>query len=142
MAVNRKITGKETSLLKSLLKGTAAGIILTLAGCALMSRLIVGEVLKDTSIGYCATGILVISSYAAAVVAMRAAKEKTAVISLISGLIYYGILLLVNAFCFRRGYEGLPVTALLILAGTGGALLIQIRPHNKRRSPLRKNNRR
>lgn len=142
MAVNQKIAGTTTELPKSILKGTAVGIMLTIAGAAAMSGLIINEVLKETSIGYCAMFVLVISSYVSAVVAMTSAARQKAIVSMMSGLIYYVVLLGVNAICFKGGYEGVGATGLLILAGAGAAVLIEIRPKKRRNISLRKSKRR
>ena len=142
MGVNRKITGTSMELPGGLLKGAAVGMALTVAGAAGMSVLIVSEVLRETAVGYCAMGILMISSYVGAMVAIKCVKSGKLVVSLLSGLFYYGVLLGVNAVCFRGDYTGAGVTALVVAAGAGAALLMALRAPKRRNAWHRKNKRR
>lgn len=132
--MNQKVTGTASSIPSGLLKGALAGIVTTLIGTAVMSGLIIHEVLRETGIGYCAMIVLVISSLLASMTAVRAVKQKLAVVSALSGLIYYAMLVGANALFLKGEYEGMGVTALLVLAGSGTALLLGLRPQKARYS--------
>ncbi len=142
MVMNQKVTGTVSSIPSGLLKGTLVGVVITLLGAAAMSGLIIREVLQETSIGYCAMVVLVASSFASAMSAMKSVKQKLAVVSILSGAVYFAVLLGMNALLCKGTYEGTGVTALLVLAGTGTALLVGLKPSKGTRSRLRKNKRR
>lgn len=139
MVMNQKLTGTASEMPSGLLKGALVGIAITLAGAAVMSALILREVLQETAIGYSAMGVILISAFAGAMVAMNTVKQRPAVVAVLSGLIYYAVLLGANALFFKGEYEGLGVTALLVLAGVGTALLLKMKPRKGRRPSVRKN---
>ena len=112
------------SIPASLAGATAVGLAVTAVGCGLMSWLIIREMLSEMSVGYSAMDILLIASFLSAWVALNRVQKKVMVVSAMSGLIYYGILLLVNILCYKGGMEGTFVTGLLVLGGTGAALLL------------------
>ena len=127
---------------KALAGGAAVGFAVTLVGAALMSGLIVREVLTEMSIGYSAMGILLTASFLSAWVALGRSQRKAMAVSTLSGLIYYGILLLVNMLCYKGGMEGSLVTALLVLGGTGVALLMYLKRSGEGKQGRHKNKRR
>lgn len=139
MVMNQKLTGTASAMPSGLLKGALVGIGITLVGAAVMSALILREVLRETAIGYSAMGVILVSAFAGAMAAMNTVKQRPAVVAVLSGLIYYAVLLGANALFFKGEYEGLGVTALLVLAGVGTALLLKMKPRKGRRPSVRKN---
>ncbi len=139
MTVNQKVSGTASTMPAGLLKGAVAAIIMTIAGAALMSALIIREVLRETSIGYCAMVVLLISPLAGALIAMNAVKQKLAIVAALSAGIYYLLLLGTNALLLKGEYTGMGVTALLVLAGAGSALLLKLRQPKTKRNRVRKN---
>ena len=129
------------SIPASLASAAVVGVAATAAGAGLMSWLIIREVLSELSIGYSAMGILLIASFLSAWVALSRAQKKAMVVSALSGLIYYGILLLVNMLCYKGGMEGTLVTGLLVLGGTGAALLLFLKRSEEGGRRRRKNKR-
>ncbi len=142
MVMNHKVTGTASTIPAGLLKGTLAGLGATLLGAAGMSGLIIREVLRETAIGYCAMVVLVLASFLAAMTAMRSIKQKMAVVATLSGAFYFLVLVGSNALFLKGEYHGAGVTALLVLAGAGTALLVGLKPQKQGHSRLRKKKRR
>ena len=64
---------------------------------------------------------------AGAAVAVGKIKRRRVYVCLLSGGIYYGILLAMTALFFGGQYQGMGVTALLVLAGSGLVALLGLR---------------
>lgn len=138
MTRKSKIKGAESTMPTALLKGTLAAILTTVVGAALMSGLIIREVLKETAIGYSAMAVLLTASLVGTWIAMKEAKQKLAIVSLLTGLCYFLVLIGGNALFCRGNYEGSGVTGLVILAGAGTAILLGLKPKRASHSPVRK----
>lgn len=134
--IYRKISGDNTVAI-SLLKGMLAGITATLAGTAILSWLIIREMLQETSIGYCAMGVILIASGLASFMAARSAGKGIAYLAGLSGLIYFAVLIGANALFFKGEFQAMGVTALLVLAGSGTSMLLAGR-NKKTRKPSRR----
>lgn len=130
MGIKRKYTATGPDLPLGILRGTGIGILVTLAGAGVMSWLIVREYLQEMRVGYCAMGILLLASFAAA---WASGREKILPASLATGAAYYGLLLGANALFLDGSYTGLGVTALLVLAGAGSAVLLKLRAERPRK---------
>lgn len=142
MVANRKVTGTASSIPAGLALGAAVSLAITLAGAWIFAYLIAGEILKESSIGYCAMAIILLASVVSAAVAVGRIKRRRVYICGLSGLIYFGILLSVTALFFGGQYQAVGITALLILAGSGAVALLGLRgegtaSHRKKKRPAR-----
>ncbi len=122
----------------SVLRGALAGIALTILGAVVMSGLIIKETLRETSIGYCAMGILLLASVAASMVSIRHMGSKRIQVSLITGAIYAGVLMLANGLLYKGGFDGVGETLLIIFGGSVAAALLGTGGRNKQHSARRK----
>ena len=118
MTIDRKVTGKASSMPIGLLVGACVSMAFTLVLAILAAKLIHSEVLQENAIGYSTMVILLLSAMAGAAVAYRKIKRQKLVVCAASGLIYYGILLSMTALFFGGQYEGMGVTALMVLCGS------------------------
>lgn len=136
MVTNRKVTGIAASMPAGLAVGGIVSLLVTLLGAVLAANLISGEKIPEGSIGYCSMVILLLSSITGAAVAVNRIKHRKLYVSLLSGLIYYAVLLAITAIFFGGRYHGMGVTALVIAAGSGTTALLNLRqgrgPHRRK----------
>ena len=124
MTVNRKVTGTAVSMPAGIAIGCVVSLLLTLAGSSLAAKLISDEILKDTAIGYGSMLIVLLASALGAVTAISKVKRRYLQVCLLSGVSYYGLLLCITALFFGGQYQGMGVTAMLVLAGVGSVVLL------------------
>lgn len=117
MVANRKVTGTASSMPVGFLTAAAISLLVSFGGAGLFGYLISKEVLQESSIGYCAMTLILLSSIAGAAVAVAKIKRRRVFVCAISGLIYFGILLSMTALFFGGQYQGIGATALLVIAG-------------------------
>ncbi len=118
-----KASNPPVILLWSLL--TSIGI--TLLGTAVLTFLIAGEKLPLEGSHGGILGILLLAAIAGAWVAVKGSGEKPLLMALISGGLYYLMLLCCTAMFFDGQYQGLGVTALAVLGGSMTAVLLTMR---------------
>ena len=123
MVSNQKRTGTAMSIPAGLALGGAVSLALTLAFSAVIALLAVKGIISESSIGYGVMLLLLISATLGTATANAKIKRRKLMISGLSGLIYYAILLAITALFFGGQYKGMGVTALMILAGSGLQLL-------------------
>ena len=127
MVANHKVTGTASSMPAGLAAGWLVNLLLTIIGAGLSGLLISREILPESSIGYCIMLIILASSALGATTSIHRIKRRRAYVSLLSGLIYYGTLLSMTALFFGGQYQGMGVTALLVIAGCGMVLLLGLK---------------
>ena len=133
MTLNQKVTGTAISVPAGIAMGCAVSLLITAVGSMLVAKLISQEVLMDTAIGYGAMIILLLASALGATVSAEKVKRLRLQVCLLTGVAYYGALLAVTARFFGGQYQGMGVTALLVLAGTGTSILLSTREKKTRK---------
>ena len=125
-----------------LMVGTIVSMAVMLVGAAICAALISAETIPAEAMGYCTLGILLISAFAGAAVAAGKGIEKRLYMSLGIGGAYMVVLFAISALFFGGQYEGIGVTALVVLSGCVLPVLLGmnrrkgVKPHkskNKRR---------
>lgn len=139
MVANRKVTGNASSMPAGLAVGSLAALGITFVGSALAGYLVSSERLPESAIGWCAMVILLVSSVLSAAVAVRKIKHRRVYVCALSGVIYYGVLLAMTALFFGGQYQGMGVTALVVLAGCGIVVLLGLRGEKGGKYRKRKN---
>lgn len=134
----KKRNGRASTMAGGLAAGAAVSIVLTLLLSVLVGKLADMEIISETAIGYAAMGILLLSSIAAAVVAIGRIKRQRLIIGLASGGIYYLMLLSITALFFGGRYTGMGVTALVVTAGCGAVILAGMGQGRSRQTHRRK----
>lgn len=124
MVANRKPTGRAVSMPAGLSMGALFAVIWTILGAVIVGKLVDSETIPESAIGYGSAVILLTASFGAAMVAFGRIKRQRALVCMAAGGIYFLLLLSVTALFFGGQYTGMGVTALLILAGSGTALLL------------------
>lgn len=135
MVLNQKPSGTALSFPKGLAVAAIVSLAITLAGCALMSYIVVQEITAESNIGYGIMVILLIASYVSAITACNKIKHRKIAVCLTSGVIYYSILLLITALFFGGQYSGVGETGLLIFAGSLLGILSTSRSNKPKKYP-------
>ena len=133
MVVNKKVTGTASSIPAGVAIGCTISVLIAVVAAGAFAKLIDAGVMGETTIGYCAMVILLISSFAGAWTAAAKIKHRKALCCLTCGAVYYGILLGMTALIFGGQYQGMGVTALLIGAGSVCAMMLEF-PKGKGRT--------
>lgn len=125
MTINRN--GKAKTMPAGLALGALAGLLITLVLAVAAAKLVDIGTAKEEAIGYFAMGILLLSSFTGAMISVSSIKRQKLLVCGLSALIYYGILLSMTALFFGGQYQGMGVTALLVLCGGAVAALTVMR---------------
>lgn len=134
MVVNKKVTGKAVSVPVGLLVGQAIAMIVSVLGSIIAANMILTETLEAGAIGYCAIVILMLASASCALISAWMIKHRWMIVCLGAGGIYYLLLLATTAMFFGGQYQGMGVTALVVLGGSGAVGLLGLRAGNRKRS--------
>ena len=118
MVVNRKVTGKASSVPAGLALGGAVSLGITLILAAVIAKMVSDEKLAEENIGYGVMVLLFTASAAGAAVANRRIKRQKLLVSALSGVLYLGILLSITDLFFGGQYEAVGVSALLVMSGS------------------------
>lgn len=134
MVTNRKVTGRTVAMPIGLGLGAAVSLGSTLVLAMLTAKCMDNQWLAEKNAGYASVRILLLSSFLGAAMAYGKVRRHRGVVCMASGGIYYGTLLLITALFFGGQYQGMGVTALVVLAGCVTYLLLGSRdPRKKRR---------
>lgn len=131
MVSNQKVTGKAMSLPAGLALGGIISLSVTILGAVIAGKMIDGEVMAQNAVGYAAMVILLLAALLGAVTASGNIKRQKMAVCIGSGVVYYGTLLAITALFFGGQYQGMGVTALMILAGCGLAILYEVKAEGK-----------
>jgi putative membrane protein (TIGR04086 family) len=134
MVVNKKVTGKAVSVPMGLLIGQAIALIVSVLGSIIAANMILTETLEASAIGYCAIVILMLASALCALISAWMIKRRWMIVCLGAGGIYYLLLLATTAMFFGAQYQGMGVTALVVLGGSGAVGLLGLQVGNGKRS--------
>ncbi len=130
-----QIMKKSRTIMPSLPSGLAIGgiasLFVTLAAAGIMAKLTENGGISESGIGYGVMGILFIASLVGSSAANMKARQQKLLVCLLSGAVYYVILLSMTALFFGGKYKGVGVTALLVFAGC--MLPVFVRGGGKRR---------
>lgn len=126
MVSARKPTGRAMSVPAGLAVGALTGVAVTLIGSALLAYLINREQIPVTALGYGTMVILFLASAAGSALAAGKIKHLHLQVSLMTGGVFFLILLGINALFFGGQYRGIGVTAAAILAGSFIQLLTRM----------------
>ncbi len=121
--VTRKGSGKASSMAGGLALGAGISMGITLLTSVIAAKLVDAGSLKENGIGYAAMVILLLSSIVGSAIPCARIKRQRMAVCLISGGIYYLMLLSLTALFFGGQYYGMGVTALVIAGGCGCVFL-------------------
>lgn len=120
MISNKRPTGRSVSIPKGLTIGAMVSLMITLAAVMLMAKLLNDEYMAYSSIGYSIMVIIMTASFLGAFCAVSKIKRRNLLVSILSGVSYFLILLSITALFFGGKYEAVGVTFILVM---GSAML-------------------
>lgn len=127
MKVNRKSNGRAMSMPVGAAYGAIVALMWTLITSGVLAWLINGQILQEEAIGYGSMVILLTASILGALLANGKVKRQRLVTCACTGIIYFLTLMALTAMFFGGQYNGIGVTALLILGGSGTAAILSMR---------------
>lgn len=126
MKLNKMNTGKSSSVPAGLAAGAAVSMIVTGIMSGILAVLLNRESISWEMVGYGILMMIMLSSFLGAVTANAKIRRQKLLVSLMSGFLYWGILLSITALFFGGRYEAVGVTAFLIVGGCGCASMLGI----------------
>ncbi len=138
MVTNRKATGKAASMGAGLAMGGLLSALWTAVGAALLAKLMESGSIGVSALGWGAMGILMTASFLGALLAVGKIKRRRILVCGASGLVYYLMLVAVTALFFGGQYSAMAVTAAVVAAGCGAAVLLKTGKGRSRSSYQRK----
>lgn len=134
-----KYKGKSSANTVSIPSGIAVGItisfIVLLLGIAFVAKLIDKELLADDKIGYCVMVLLLVTSCIAAMVSYGKIKQKRMFVCILTGIVYFVILLSVTIVFFEGRFSGVAETGGLVICGSAVAILPALGRKRHMKSP-------
>lgn len=127
-------TGKARSVPAGMAIGGTASMMTTFLLSAVIAHALNSERITWEQAGYWIMFLLFISSFIGSKSAAAAIKRQRIIVSVMAGVLYWGILLCITALFFGGNFDAVGVTAGIILAGCGTAALITL-PKRKKLSP-------
>ena len=135
-----KLTAKAMSIPAGLALGILIALVVTVIGSGAAAWLILQGILGEGASGYCAMAILLLASITGASVSSGIIQRLRAQMCMAAGGGYYLCLLAMTVLFFGGQYQGMGVTALMVLCGS--ALVILLAPRGKNRSGCRRRKKR
>lgn len=131
-------TGKSLSFPGGMtVSGITSMSITILASVIIAQMLDSGQITWEQS-GYWIMGMLLLSAFLGAKAAIVAIKRQKLAVSMMSGILYWGIMICVTALFFGGNYDAVLETAALIIAGSGCAAMVSLPQKRSRRKRRRK----
>lgn len=127
-------SGRAYSMGAGIAAGGLTSMGITLAGAMLSAAMISGGRIGEAHVGYCSLIIILLSSLLGSLLAAKLIKHRWVYVCTLTGVVYYGVLLSITALFFGGQYQGMGVTALLVIAGCGVSILMGMRG-DRRRNP-------
>lgn len=133
MHLNRKPSGLAMSIPGALTLSGILGLVLTLSSSAVLAKLVDIQKMQEQNIGYGIIGMLLCVSFLCAVFAAERVKHQRLLVCLLSGVVYWCLLLSITALFFGGQYGAVGETGLLILCGSAIAALLGMRRGTRRK---------
>lgn len=116
--------GRASSIPAGLGAGAGVSISVTMVGTAVLAKLLDKETIQWEAVGYGILIMVMLSAMLGGITAMKKIKRQPGIVCLLSGFVYWGILLSITALFFGGQYEAVGVTLLLVAGGSGCAFLL------------------
>ena len=117
--------GKAASMPVGFFLGGVASLVVTIVTSGILAWLVISQKISENQIGYGVMVLLILASFSGAEVSYRKIKRQRLVVSMVAGVIYFGILLSMTAFFFGGQYNAVGESALMVLCGCGLAFLLK-----------------
>ena len=120
-------TGRSSGVSVGILIGVLVCVGVTLIATVILAWLITAEKMGESAVGYGAMVALLLSAILGSWAASAKIGRLRTQVCLITGGIYYLVLLSITALFFGGQYQGMGVAAILVIAGSGVTALLGIR---------------
>lgn len=124
LVTNKNVTGKTWSIPGGLAIGGMTSVLVTIVLLLILCKLIDTNQMQWENIGYGILTTLLSASFLGALTSCRKIKRQRLLVSLLSGTVYFAVLMCVTALFFGGQYEAVYVTAALVFGGSGAAGLL------------------
>lgn len=111
------IRNGRRSTLGKIVIGAMICMLVMILGIASVAGLIIRNVINEDSTGYVVVIVLLLSSIMGCSFVIKKERKSAFGISVLVGMVYSIILLLITTIGFGDGYRGVPVTILVIVSG-------------------------
>jgi len=128
-----KHTGRACSIQVGMAISTSISMSVTLIISAIIAGLLHTEKITWTQAGYWIMGMLFMASFLAGKIAIAAIKRQRIAVTIMAGVVYWGMLLGMTALFFGGEFGAVWETACIIGAGCGTAGLISGPERKKQR---------
>lgn len=128
MHTKTKRSGKGLSIPAALGFGTAASIIVTIAGAVIVTWLLAGERIGENKLTSMIILIQIAAAIAGGATATTLTNSKRLLVSMLSGTCYFLVLIALTALVFDGQYQGVGWSALAI---EGCSAIIAVLPTRK-----------
>lgn len=123
----KQATGRARSVPAGLAAGAGVSVLVTLLGTALLAKLLDTQTVQWEAVGYGILTMVMLAAMLGSITAMKQIRRQAGIVCMLSGFVYWGILLSITALFFGGQYEAVGVTLLLIIGGSGCAFLLHVR---------------
>ena len=127
MAVKQKISGKGLSIPAGIVFGVFAALAFAMLGALLLALLVMKETVPMSGIGVGAMVIVFAAAVFGCWLASVLTNGKKLLVCALTGIAFFLILLSITAVFFDGVFEGIGISAVLILLGTGVSVLFGLR---------------
>ena len=136
MAIATTRTGTAGSIAKGMTVAATISIMITIIGSAIIASCLNFEKITWDEAGYWIMGMLFLAAFISAKSAHAVIKRQRIAISLMTSLLYWGILLFTTALFFGGNFGPLFETAAIILAGciTSSMVMTSFSKNNRRKN--------
>ena len=131
-------TGRSSGVSVGILIGVLVCVGVTLIATVILAWLITAEKMGESAVGYGAMVALLLSAILGSWTASAKIGRLRTQVCLITGGIYYLVLLSITALFFGGQYQGMGVAAILVIAGSGVTALLGIREKKSRKNKIKK----
>lgn len=129
--MQNKVTGRASSIPAGLAVGALISILVTVGICVIGGWMIGSEMMEQNKIGYCSITALLASSILGSMVASKKVQRKRLLVTLVSGGIYYAVLVAITIIFFDGSFQGMGVTFITVLVGV---LVSALLPNGSRKA--------
>lgn len=123
--MDSKTQGRASSLPGGILQGLMMGCMITILFLAVSATLIQKEILPMKNIGYCIMVTLFAAAFISAKTASGKVQRQKGAVCLLSGFVYFALLLGMTALLFGGQFGAVGATGGMVAAGSICALLLQ-----------------
>lgn len=128
-----KIQKQTSSAVKHLIICAGISLAITALMGMLTALLIQNEKIPEETMGYAVMVMLLLSSYIGSLIACKKQESKNLSTSVITGGVYWALLLIIGVLCFDGTLQAVGETILLILCGSILAAMWTSRGNRKKK---------